>query len=454
MAGVLAVLLSAPPALGHAGAPVDAIDVQRDRTGPPGMAVEASVGLMWTEEDSGEWRWICHEAVTTADAIMTPRYAMAERTWLVYVRDLAQARETGAAVYRSTDGCDWGEVSGLDGREIEDLVLAPDGLEAWAVSRDEGGGNGVFLSLDGGASFEPTNLDGYAGVFTGIRRAEGEAGSVWVSSIADDGALWVHRTVDRGETWTSNALGAPAGAEDPELALVGAHPEDADVAWVRIDTTAEDWLLHTADGGQTFTEVLAPDGQIVDVEVAEDGAVWVGLNGQAWMLADDGRSFALVSAAPPGLGARVTGDEVWLATRYEMLLSSLALGSASAPEDGFDQVFSFLEVAGTLECPGGSHVAEICEPLWPVVATNMGIAGYGPDTGDSGWTGDDGGAEGDAGDSDSGPTAGGDDGPTCGCGGSAALLWPLLLLGAHRRRELTRPPTPPPSPPGSGSAPR
>ena len=452
MAGVLALLLSAPPALGHAGAPVDAIDVQRDRIAPVGMAVEASVGLMWTEEDSGEWRWICHEAVTTADAVMTPRYAMAGRTWLVYVRDLAQARDSEVAVYRSNDGCDWEGVSGLDGQEIEDLVLAPDGLVAWAVSSNDGAANGVFRSVDGGASFAATGFAEHSGQFTGLRLAEGEAGVVWASSVSDDGGLWLHRSADDGETWDSRAVSAPSSAEEPALTVVGAHPDEPDVAWVRIDTTSEDWLLHTTDGGETFSEVLAPDGQIVDVEVAEDGAVWVALNGQAWLLAEDGQSFELVSTAPPGLGARVTGDQVWLATRYEMLLSSLALGSASAPEDGFDQVFSFLEVAGTLDCPEESHVAEICEPLWPVVATNMGIAGYGSDTGDSGWGEDDGGEDDDEGGSDSGPADGGGEESTCGCGASAALLWPLLLLGAHRRRDLTPPATPPASLTASGSA--
>ena len=62
-------LLLTLTAQAHVGAPIDAIDAQAvDRA--DARLLEASIGVFWTD-DGDDWRWVCHEAVTTADAITT-----------------------------------------------------------------------------------------------------------------------------------------------------------------------------------------------------------------------------------------------------------------------------------------------------------------------------------------------------------------------------------------------
>ena len=135
----------------HVGAPIDAIDVHP--VGDTGRALEASVGLVWTEAGD-DWRWVCHEAITTPDAVITPRYAVAGRRWLATVPRLEQSRTEADAVYWTDDGCTWTPAEGLAGHEVPAIALDAAGSVALAVTGDpDAPTNAILRSTDGGRTF-------------------------------------------------------------------------------------------------------------------------------------------------------------------------------------------------------------------------------------------------------------------------------------------------------------
>lgn len=420
------------------GAPVDAIDVVE--VGEGGRALEASIGLIWTESGD-EWRWVCHEAITSPDAVLAPRYAVAGRHWVGVVSRLEQTRTGTDAVYWTDDGCAWTVAEGLAGHEIEAVAMDGAGELVLAVSRDrEAASNAIYRSTDGGRSFAPV-FEVEDQELTSVVLATGSAQTAVVGGVDTAGQGWLHWSGDRGLSWSSAAV------TEGEVVAMALHPDDPAVGYAVIDGVGEETLLRTDDGGATVEVVLDPGSPISDVEVDASGEAWAAVAGSAFLRAADGRSFSLVTEAPPGLGLQLAGETVLLATRFELLNEALFSGTVA---DGFDPEFSFYELDGPLDCPAETVGATVCAPLYPVLEESLGLVW--PDSGGPGGGSDGDGGAGDGG-SDAGGSGGGSDGgaeadsanpqdgvsdgkdSSSGCG-SRGLVWllPLGLAGVALRR--------------------
>ena len=221
------------------------------------------------------------------------------------------------------------------------------------------------------------------------------------------------------------------------------HPTDRQVGYAVINGVGVETLLRTDDAGASVSVVLAPDGALTDVEVESTGGVWVSFAGNAYLYAEDGVEYELVTDAPPGIGVGLHNELVMLATRFELVNDALAEGTR---EDGFTPRFTFLSVDGPLTCPEGSQVAEICEPLYPLLIESLGErldTGMPLDSGDDG-----GGVSGGSGSGTGGTGADGtssddtatgsaaDQDKSCGCNqGAWILLLPLGLLLRRPRHD-------------------
>lgn len=404
--------------------------------GEGGRALEASIGLIWTD-GGDEWQWVCHEAITSPDAVLAPRYAVAGRHWVGVVSRLEQSRTGADAVYWTDDGCTWTVAEGLEGHEVEAVAMDGAGELVLAVSRDrEAPRNAIYRSTDGGRSFAPVlELEGQE--LTSVVLATGSAQTAAVGGVDTAGQGWLHWSGDRGLSWSSAAV------TEGEVLAMALHPDDPAVGYAVIDGVGEETLLRTDDGGASVEVVLDPGSPISDVELGADGAAWAAVAGSAFLRAEDGRSFELVTEAPPGLGLQLAGETVLLATRFELLNEALYSGTVAA---GFDPEFSFYELDGPLDCPPETAGATICAPLYPVLEESLGLVW--PDSGGPGGSsGGDGGSDGTEGlDPGEGDGAGGDsavpqdglsDGKdgSSGCG-SRGLVWllPLGLAGVALRR--------------------
>jgi hypothetical protein len=413
----------------HVGAPVDAVDVHQVET--VGRVIEGSVGLAWTA-DGEDWRWVCHEAITTPDAVVLPRYAVAGRRWLATVPRLSEARTENDAVYWTDDGCSWSVASGLAGHEVPAIDLDPSGTLALAVTADEATGeNAIWRSTDGGQSFEEVmSLRGH--LFTSVLFADGATGTAAAGSVDAAGLGWAHWSTDAGVSWQSRQV------IDGELVMMALHPAEARTGYFVVDGLGVETLYRTDDGGASAELLLDPEGFISDVEVGVSGELWVAFGGNAYLYAADGRTLDLVTEAPPGLGVSLATDRVMLATRFELVNDALAEGNI---EEGFTPRFSFISFDGPLECAEGTPGHDVCAPLFPLLQESLGLVG---DTGSpAGSGGGSGGADAD----DGGPStdtsgSGADDrvdaaaSKDAGCGGGAWVwLLPLGLIGLARPRR-------------------
>jgi len=417
---VLSLLFTILAAHAHVGAPVDAVDVHA--VDHDGRALEASIGLFWTE-DGEDWRWVCHEAVTTDTAIITPRYAIAGRRWLVSVSRLEETRTLQDAVYWTDDGCTWTVSDGLTGREVPEVAIDDVGTIALAVTDDEGtAANHIFRSTDGGQTFAAV-LEVPDQQLTSVVLGPNALGTAMVGGLDTDGNGWLHWSTDHGETWDSHLVAVG------EVVAMAVHPTNANVGFAVIDGVGVETLLRTEDAGASVEVVLDPDGAITDVEVEASGGTWVSFSGSAYLYAEDGVEFGLVTNAPPGIGLGLQADNTMLATRFELVNDALAEGTRA---DGFTPRFSFVAVDGPLECAEGTHGADICGPLYPLLEQSLGLVEP-VDTGGSEGSGDGGDGDVPSPDTasiDSDATDKSDS--TCGCNKGAWVL--LLPLGAFARR--------------------
>jgi hypothetical protein len=410
-AAVALAALAAPlPAGAHVGAPLDAVDLHPQPGG--GLVLQASVGLVHTS-DGEDWRWICHEAVTTPEAVILPRYAVAGRRWLVTVPELAQARDGQHAVWWTDDGCTWAPSGGLTGQEVPAIAISADGAVALAATTGPEA-PGLHRSTDGGASFGVALQPG--GPVTSAWISPDGAHAWATADLGDAGHLLLH-SADGGLSWTARPADPALAPPGIGLRVLAGHPSDAAQAWLVVDDVGPDRLLHATGSGAALRLALSPDGAITDAEVRGDGEVWLAFAGTAFLQSADGVDFQLVEAAPPGLGLAFGPDAVWLATRFELLNSAVAVGDPAA---GFTPTFSFVDLDGPLACPAGTEGAEVCVPLYGVLEDVLIGGGL-----DSGAAPDSGGT----------PAAGGGGGAKeRGCGGGALGVLALLGLGASRRR--------------------
>ncbi len=415
----------------HVGAPVDAVDVHPVETA--GRVLEASIGLAWSA-DGDDWRWVCHEAITTPEAVILPRYAVAGRRWLATVPRLSESRTENDAVYWTDDGCSWAVASGLTGHEVSAIDLDPSGVLALAVTADETtGANAIWRSTDGGQSFGVV-MSLEAHVFTSVLFADSALGTAAAGSVDETGRGWVHWSTDAGRSWQSRQV------ITGEVVMMALHPADENIGYFVVDGLGVETLYRTDDGGASAELLLEPEGFISDVEVSEAGEAWVAFGGNAYLYAADGRSLELVTAAPPGLGVSLGTDRVLLATRFELVNDALSEGTL---EEGFTPRFSFVSFAGPLECAAGTPGHEVCAPLFPLLQESLGLlgdtgnpAGSGSGSGSGGVEPHGGGRSSDSG----GPGGAGRVDATAskdrGCGGSAWVwLLPLGLFGLRRPRR-------------------
>lgn len=425
---ILLALLT-PAAHAHASALFEGLDVTTHALG--GQVVEASFGLLWSDAVDPDWRWLCHEAVTQEGAVIAPRYAFAsDGVVLSAVPSLEQSREVGFPVYRTEDRCTWEAASGLEGVPVIDVAAHPtDAAAALAIAADVAGGTGgsIHRSEDGGRSFSVVREadDRFYRTLTYGPDGDAWAAAAWYS----EPGVWLLHSADGGQTWTETALPMPATEPGTDIDADVLHA-DAGGAYVAVGPFRHDRLYHVAPTGVP-TLLAEPDVEITDVGIGDDGTVWLAGNGDTFFRLDDD-GLTVLSAAPIGQGVQVEGDVLRLATRSR--LDGTQLVESVDRGESFRVSFHLSELQAPPRCPEDSPVAIRCDMLWPALEARLPLAeGEDPggdlDPGDTDDADDTGGGA-----AESTGTAGPGKQGRCGGEGAALVLLPLLLWPGRRRR--------------------
>mgnify|MGYP003952172093 CR=1 FL=1 len=351
-------------AWGHAGAQIDSIDIN----GPfadKRVGLETTVGYLRGNID-GQFSWFCHEAVTQADALITPRYVEnADGVLLATIGDTAQARDTNESLYRSTDGCNWNAPEGLTGQQIAAAAFETGNPNhALAITANEDGHNRLYQSTDAGLTWAPTDLIVENRTFRSVRFGTGSTHSVWLSAVRHEtDQAWIYHSTDSGASWAEHEIDVlPADGLDVYVDVIIADHTNPNRAWVVMGPYLDDQLLETTDGGHSFVEVYAPDGDIIDGAQDGSGALWLVTTGNKVIVSETGDFFERRTAAPLSLGVTASGSDIFLANRIPSEGHALSVSG-----DGIE--FLPIDVFGSLngppECTPDSHSTAHCEPIWP-----------------------------------------------------------------------------------------
>ncbi|HMJ55047.1 MAG TPA: hypothetical protein VK540_23385 [Polyangiaceae bacterium] len=240
---------------------------------PNHLLLGATYGLLNTDDGGKNWYYICETGFSlyppptptdpsgyTGDPLLA---VTADNSVLVGVQTW---------ITKSSDrACNWAKVfEGPSKESIDDIAVAPSNKNiAVALVRPVlAGGIRVYETTDGGATWAPigtplnmivlgTTIDVDAQdpmhlMVTGITSYDPTANTgVFLNSA------------NHGMTWTSSPI--PNTNVDAQPYIAAVHPTDGKKVFVRTDewtgtTDANDALVYTKDGGQTWTELLRPRG--------------------------------------------------------------------------------------------------------------------------------------------------------------------------------------------------
>ncbi|CAM3738260.1 hypothetical protein G4177_01275 [Corallococcus sp. ZKHCc1 1396] len=437
----LAFLLGPGLAQAHAGLP-ETSNVTLRRGHPEDFFVGATFGAVISRDSGQTWRWVC------PDAMGYGGWRPESFVWREQGELLAA---TGNALLRSKDGaCSWSAHPGFKDTWVTGLAVHPtdDAVLYAATGRSTAAKNGLFRSDDGGETWRALPLQREGILFSSVRVSTAAPTTLYVSG-SDSTRMYLFRSDDAGETWEEAPQVFPALVRPFDFVVTATDPVDALGVWARVSAQGATHILHSTDGGRTFTDRSGSgiDDVFVNMDVSADGGTaWVSTY-NSFFRSQAGGAFDKLTL-PTGNACVTRVGEVIYGCGSPWL-HDWSLARSHDEGTTWEPLFSLEDIQGSHQCPAGTPVRELCPSRWPQLAETIGAPLYPdgiPDAGasDAGTSPVDAGGvpPGDAGTSPDG------DGPKAppksGCAAAPAnALLPLLFLlplwRRGRRREDSRP---------------
>lgn len=284
-------------ATGTAPEGINFLDVAAtDGADVPTWAVASWQGLYLRDPDAERWQQAPLRTIPFVEAAR----------WLADGRLLLGSY--GGGIYLGTPyGTDWADISaGIDWPWSRELWVRPaaDGSALGDVYM--GGGNALYISHDGGATWAagrigmPVGGDGVA-----LHPDYPDTPRVLFAGIDDDGRAAVARSEDAGETWTPAALPGTCINKPDALALTATY------AWA----ACGDELSRSADGGATWALYATLPAPATAGLIALGETVYLGTESGLYRMDPDG-----MPTLDAGEGEMVDAFEVTAdGTRYVAL---------------------------------------------------------------------------------------------------------------------------------------
>jgi hypothetical protein len=245
-------------------------------TDPNKLYIAATYGLLLTTDRGMNWYHVCEAAFA-----FDPKYpgdpvlSLTGNGWLLTA--------TQASMNLSTDqGCDWKQTLSSPSmmQSFWDFTVAPSGAHPIvAVSTTYGGASGpvneIQESTDNGMTWKVVGMPLPLAVVNTVDVDPTDPTHIYATGLStipadtpDTGRFVV--SMNHGMSWTTYKIPNTYGWANPFIC--GVHPTDPKKIFVRTDAwkdrlnvqTADDALLYSDDGGQTWTELLHAGGPMDD----------------------------------------------------------------------------------------------------------------------------------------------------------------------------------------------
>jgi hypothetical protein len=380
------------------------------------IAVGATIGLLQSHDDGETWTWTCEGSIGYGGP-WDPVYQIAADGTLY-------ATTTHGLRVSRDGGCTWTTVGDpLGDQWISDVQIGPDGA-VWATTANSGLDNDVYVSRDGGQTFEPAGAHETQIWWKSIRVAPGDPGRVYLSGYlaTDPDPLPVIRRLEASGQWTDLPF---SYMNQSTVLLLDVSPGDPDLLFARVNGPLGDALVRSVDGAMSWDPVLVLDGAgnnlMAFTPLDATGLKWLaGTVNNGVRVSDDGGETWTDAATSPKMtcAGRRPEDGALHACGANWTPDRFALAESTDDGQHWTKLVRFSELDGELDCPAGSGHATLCASLWPGIVNQFGI-----------------------GEQDAGPDEGIDAGPmppkngSSGCGGCQVGLAALLVVWPWRRRR-------------------
>jgi hypothetical protein len=366
--------------------------------------VRSTFGLLVSHDDGCTFSWVCEQNIGfggTFDPIY--RVGSDGSIYAATLFGLTESRDGGCSFAPAVLSTGTTSRPDLAGDYVAALDIGSTG-EVWAGTADTNTINAVYVSRDGGVSFQPA-LESSTVLFKSIAVAPSMATRIFATGYAlaqppcrygdsigcrptagSDAAV-AFRSDDDGATWTPLPLAGIAVGQTPLFEVIAVDPFDPDVVFatsVGANPPVGDILYQSTDAGMTFTQVLATTSTVQDVTFTDASHAFVAqvplmddtgslTPAPAYASTDGGSAFVAMTGTPQleCLSARSDGalfgcGQNWIDGKAVAQLQT---------DGSWSDVFQFFQLAGPLACPVNSLETSQCGPQWPALQTQFSSTG-------------------------------------------------------------------------------
>lgn len=352
------------------------------------LYIATTFGLLVSHDDGCSFRWICEKNIGYGGTF-DPKYRVAAdgTIFATTYNGLRVSRDGGCTFTTATADLPADTPGRIADTWVDAVDIGPTG-ELWIATADGGKPNDIYRSTDNGASFESRGMLSPSIWWKSLAIAPARAQRIYATgyqvagALADGGQMppTAHFEIsdDHGAHWAESPLAGVRSGTTPLVYALGVDRTNADVVYMSssgANPPIGDRLYRSSDGGMTWTEVLATTAAIVDLTVLPTGNLLVATLGSgSFESSDGGVSFAAMPDAPQlaCVGAKDDGRIYGCGANWEPDEKAVA---TSLDARTWSKVFRFVELAGPIDCPGGTPEHDTCGGEWPAVQEQFGASG-------------------------------------------------------------------------------
>lgn len=332
---------------------------------PSQLALRTTFGVVVSSDDGQSWTWTCEDALGYTNSL-PPITVLAGGALVLGVPDGITAGALGA--------CDYAAAAGVDANVLDLTRIPGNATGVLAVAFDYTTySSQVFESDDAGASFTALSESYPNFVATTIDVAPSDPDVIYVSGMpiaSGTLGLLLHST-DHGETFTTHEIPGAEGASWPYIGAV--DPADPDKVYVRL-ASFPGRLKVTDDGGETFTEPLTIDTEMLGFALSPDGKTVVVSSPTSGTFRADTDALDFEKVACQGVSCLMWDSEGLYACGNQSV-DGFAVGRSMDEGRSYERVLDFSCVAPREDCDGATPVGATCPSLWPMI--QMQLEGFG-----------------------------------------------------------------------------
>jgi len=244
-----------------------------DPTNPNGLALAATYGILTTADRGGSWYHVC-------EASFADLQTYTGDPLLDFTNDGLLLVGVQSTLNASRDGCEWRPTLGGGGSTyvVDYTVVRAELATVVALVANYHDGTvdfSLWKSTDGAENWNLLGAVPAENAYT-LDVDPADPTRIYVTTL-DNNVGQLLRSNDAGRTWSARPIPSTNLNETPYLAAL--HPGDPQRIYVRTDSwvpldgdlTANDALLYSSDGGETWTELFRNRAKLLGFALSPDG---------------------------------------------------------------------------------------------------------------------------------------------------------------------------------------